>query len=104
LLDSGCTHLAVNRRLVEAEKLPTVDLPTPIWAFNADGSLNADKLITKSVRFQMQIGDHKEEATALVADLGKKDLFIGHDVGTCISTHEWLHKHNPFINWKTGKI
>ena len=30
-----------------------------------------------------------------VADIGKKDIFIGHD---------WLQHHNPEIDWQDNKI
>jgi hypothetical protein len=39
----------------------------------------------------MQINNHKERITLAVTDLGKEDIFLG---------HEWLQYHNPLIDWK----
>jgi len=38
---------------------------------------------------------HKECAVFEVCVLGKSNLIIG---------YTWLHKHNPEINWETGKV
>jgi len=38
---------------------------------------------------------HKENTVFKVCDLGKYNLIIG---------YTWLHKHNPEINWETGKV
>jgi len=40
---------------------------------------------------KMQVNDHKERITLAVTDLGKEDIFLG---------HEWLQYHNPSIYWK----
>jgi len=37
---------------------------------------------------------HKEHAVFEVCDLGKSNLII---------SYTWLHKHNPEIDWETGK-
>jgi len=39
--------------------------------------------------------EHKEHAVFEVCDLGKSNLIIG---------YTWLHKHNPEIDWETGKV
>jgi len=38
---------------------------------------------------------HKEHAVFEVCDLGKSNLIIG---------YTWLHKHNPEVDWETGKV
>jgi hypothetical protein len=43
----------------------------------------------------MKIQDHEEIIEFSVADIGQKDLFIGHD---------WLQHHNPEINWQEKQI
>ena len=40
---------------------------------------------------EMQGNNHKEHITLAVTDLGKEDIFLG---------HEWLQYHNPLIDWK----
>jgi len=43
----------------------------------------------------MAIGKHSERITLGVMNLGKSDLFLG---------HEWLHYHNPSIDWHLGSL
>jgi hypothetical protein len=44
---------------------------------------------------RMVIQDHVEQIQLAVANLGKTELFIG---------HEWLKKHNPSVDWKTSAL
>ena len=39
--------------------------------------------------------EHKEIMELLILDLGKQDMFLGHD---------WLQYHNPEIDWKNEKL
>ncbi len=41
------------------------------------------------------IGDHAERIDLAITDLKDRDIFLGHD---------WLIRHNPLINWQTGKM
>jgi hypothetical protein len=43
----------------------------------------------------MKIQDHEEIIEFSVANIGQKDLFIGHD---------WLQHHNLEINWQEKQI
>ena len=47
------------------------------------------------MELHLSIGRHHEQINLVVTDLGSKDLYLGHD---------WLKRHNPVINWKTGSI
>jgi len=40
---------------------------------------------------EMHVNDHKECITLTVTDLGKENVFLG---------HEWLQYHNPSTDWK----
>ena len=44
---------------------------------------------------QLQVGDHIERIDLGVTNLGKTEIFLGHD---------WLKLHNPLIDWQTGLI
>ena len=61
----------------------------------ADGSLNEGGPITEFVEVRMVIQDHMERIQLAVTNLGKIQLFIG---------HEWLKKHNPNIDWLTSTL
>ncbi|KIK80100.1 hypothetical protein PAXRUDRAFT_54534, partial [Paxillus rubicundulus Ve08.2h10] len=67
----------------------------PIPVYNAYGTLNQGGMITHYVMFCMTIGHHSEWLTFGVTNLGKGELFLG---------HEWLKHHNPSINWQTGSV
>jgi hypothetical protein len=49
--------------------------------------------ITEFVEVRMVIQDHTEQIQLAISNLGKMELFIG---------HEWLKKHNSNIDWRTS--
>jgi len=57
--------------------------------------MNRGGSITEEVILILSYQGHKECAVFEVCDLGKSNLIIG---------YTWLHKHNPEINWETGKV
>ena len=95
LLDSRCMSSAISKRFVKEHQINTIKLPRAIMATNADGTINAGGKITDMVRLKIKIQDHEEMMELTVADIGKKDIFIGHD---------WLQHHNPEIDWQDKKI
>ena len=48
-----------------------------------------------AIHYREQIGDHMEQISFVVTNLGKADVFLG---------YEWLQYHNPSINWKTLQL
>ncbi len=62
---------------------------------NADGTQNAGGSVTEFVELCLTIGEHRERIDLAITDLGKRDIYLGHD---------WLKHHNPSVNWKTGKV
>ena len=51
--------------------------------------------MTRVAPLEIEINSHKEQLEAVVMNLDKTDMFLGHD---------WLVKHNPEVNWKNGTI
>ncbi len=43
----------------------------------------------------MTIGGHTERIDLAITNLGKQDVYLGHD---------WLKRHNPSVNWKMQSI
>ncbi len=76
-------------------RLDTRKVAVPIPVYNADRSRNKVGDITEFMELQMTIGGHSERIDLTVTDLGMKDVYLGHD---------WLKRHNPVINWKTGTL
>ncbi len=95
LIDSGCTGSAINQAYVEKHNLDTKKALIPIPVYNADGTRNQGGDITEFVELSMTIGEHRERIDLTVTNLGKKDIYLGHD---------WLKCHNPSINWEHGMI
>ncbi len=95
LVDSGCTSSAINRAFVEKHNIPTHATAAPITVYNADGSKNSAGQITAFAEVRIEIGDHAEHIDLAITDLKDCDIFLGHD---------WLIRHNPLINWQTGKM
>ena len=93
LLDSGCTTTSISQELVDRMKLNTIKLPQVITVLNADGTINGK--ITNLVWLNMKIKNHEETLKCAVTNLGKRDIFLGHD---------WLSHHNPNINWTNREI
>ncbi len=95
LLDSGCTSSAINQSFIKKHHLETHKINVPIPVYNADGTRNASGDITEYIETRMTIKGHVEHIDLTVTNLGKKDIYLGHD---------WLKRHNPSVNWKTQSI
>ena len=95
LLDSGAQGNFIHRSVVEQHNLPTSLLKQPIELRNADASLNADHLITRSVDAQLITGPNSAKIKFLVANIGKSSAILG---------YPWLRQENPIINWRTSTI
>ncbi len=79
LLDSGCTRSTINCTYVREHWLETRKAAAPIPIYNADGTRNKEGNITKFVELQMTIRGHSERIDLAVTELGKKDIYLGHD-------------------------
>jgi len=51
--------------------------------------------VTEVAPLKIEINRHKKQLEAVVIDLNRMGMFLGHD---------WLVKHNPEVNWKNGTI
>ncbi len=67
----------------------------PIPVYNANRTRNQGGDITEFVELSLMIGEHREQIDLAVTNLGKKDIYLGHD---------WLKCHNPSVNWEHGTI
>ncbi|KAJ3007050.1 hypothetical protein NUW54_g3696 [Trametes sanguinea] len=95
LLDTGCTGSCIHRDLVRRAGLTAHPFDREVEVYNADGSPNIGGSITHYVLLDVQIGNHREKLQLLVTDLGKADIFLG---------HEWIEHHNPSIDWQKKLI
>ena len=90
LLDSGCTGSCIDETFVDKHGIETRELPKPIPVYNADGTLNANRMVTQMTQLRLTIGSHLELINFAVSTLDKNDIFLGHD---------WLQLHNLEIDW-----
>ena len=93
LVDSGCTHTGINKQLVKDKRIQTKSIDFSFKVFNADGTKNGE--VTKVAPLKIEINKHKKTLEAVVTDLNRTDMFLGHD---------WLVEHNPEVNWRNGTI
>ncbi len=52
-------------------------------------------MITQYTEIRLRVGDHAERIDLAVTELGDRQIFLGHD---------WLARHNPIVNWKSGGL
>ncbi len=95
LVNSGCTSSTFSWAFVERHNIPTHTMAAPITMYNVDGTKNQAGQITAFAEACIKISDHAEWINLTITDLKDWTIFLGHD---------WLARHNPLINWKTGKI
>jgi len=93
LVDSGCTHMGIDKQLVKDKRIQTRPINFSFEVFNTDRTKNGE--VAKVAPLEVKINGHKEQLEATVTDLNSTDMFLGHD---------WLVKHNPEVNWKNGTI
>ena len=70
-------------------------LEQPLKIKNVDGTLNKTGTVRFFVTLKFTAGKEVFQEDFYVTGLGRQDIIIG---------HPWLVKHNPTIDWKTGKI
>jgi hypothetical protein len=95
MIDSGTEGIFLNRKYVEKNRLECMRLQHPIPVFNIDGTLNKDGSIKETVSIQVEGSGHVENLRCFVTELGDNNMILG---------LPWLKKHNPDVEWNTGKI
>ena len=95
LLNCGAMGCYIDEGFANAKNLPMDHLPRPVPVYNADGSHNEGGPITHTVTLQLRVKDHIEVFPFTVTNTRKTDIIIGFN---------WLQKHNPNVDWKTGSI
>ena len=72
-----------------------MELETPVKAYNIDGMENKKRKIKNYVNLQFSLNGKEFQERFYVTGLGKQKVILG---------LPWLRKHNPGINWQTGKL
>jgi len=93
LVDSGCTHTGINKKLVKEEKIRKKLMDRSFKIFNISGTKNRE--VTRFALLELEINRYKEHINVIVTDLNGIDIFLGYN---------WLVKHNLEINWNSETI
>jgi hypothetical protein len=70
-------------------------LTKPIPIYNVNGTANDAGAITDIADIILRYKNHSERTQLAVTHLGKQSLILGYN---------WLHNHNPEINWQTKGV
>ena len=96
LVDSGCTASIMDAEFVRYNKFPTTQLHSLMITCNADGPMNANRLITHMAKVIIDLGlGHRETITCLLGKYETHKLML---------RDNWLQKHNPSIDWVAWKV
>ena len=93
LVNSGYTHIGINKHLVKEEKIKMESLETPFKVYNTNRIKNRKAI--QFVSLEMKINEHIENISIVVTDLNSMDIFLRYD---------WLVKHNPQVNYNKETI
>ena len=93
LVDSGVYSIFIHERVIKEYGFKKELLPHPYNIFNADNTPNKAGMIMHRVMLKLKIGEHESAHSALITNLGTKDIILG---------MMYLRAHNPKIDWKAG--
>ncbi len=94
MIDSGSQSSLVSEGFVLKHQLTCAPLRPAIPIQGLDGEPLSKGSISHVVVLNVKLGDHSEFKTFGIVKM-PWDLLLGID---------WLQKHNPVINWKSGSI
>jgi hypothetical protein len=95
LIDCSATGCFIDIEWVKLNNIPTHPLTNPIPVYNVDGTANDASTITDIANVILRYETHSERTQLAVTHLGKQSLILGYN---------WLHNHNPEINWQTKDV
>ena len=90
LIDSGATGNFMDLRLLFRDNFVLICLPTPILAYNVDGTTNQKGTIRWKVRTTLTLGNHSHPIELMILQLNTPRVILG---------IPWLRKWNPTIDW-----
>ena len=77
LVNSGCTYIGINEKLVKDKKISTKPIDFLFEVFNADGIKNGE--VTRVAPLEIRINRHTERLETAVTDLNGTYMFLGYD-------------------------
>jgi hypothetical protein len=95
LINCGTMGCFIDIEWVKLNNIPMCPLTKPIPVYNVDGTANDASMITDITDVILQYEKHLEHTQLAVTHLGKQSMILGYN---------WLHNHNPEINWQTKDV
>jgi hypothetical protein len=95
LIDCSATGCFIDIEWAKLNNIPTRPLTKPILVYNVDSTANDASMITDITNVILRYENHSERTQLAVTHLGKQSMILGYN---------WLHNHNPEINWQTKDI
>jgi hypothetical protein len=99
-----CTQALVDCRVMgyfidinwaKLNNIPTCPLTNVIPVYNVNGTANEAGMIIEITNLILCHDNHSEHTQFTVTHLGKQSIILGYN---------WLHNHNPEINWQTKEV
>ena len=95
LIDLGIEGLLIDKQFCQEKEIKLKKIAMLIPVFNVDGSANEGGVIMNKayllIRIMNSEGDyHDKQCKLLITNLGEENVILETD---------WLHEHNPQINW-----
>ena len=76
-MDSGCTYVRINKKLVKDEKIKIEPINILFKVFNANGTKNGE--VMRFALLKVEVNRHKKRINAAVIDLNGMDMFLEYD-------------------------
>jgi hypothetical protein len=95
LIDCSTMGRFIDIKWAKLNNIPTRLLTKPIPVYNIDGTANDTGMITDITDIILRYENHSERTQLAVTRLGKQSMILGYN---------WLHNHNPEINWQTKDV
>jgi len=76
-VDSECTHVRINKKLVKDEKIKIEPINILFKVFNANGTKNGE--VMRFAPLKVEVNRHKKRINAAVIDLNGIDMFLEYD-------------------------
>jgi hypothetical protein len=95
LIDCGATRCFIDIEWAKLNNVPTCPLTKPISVYNVNSTSNNTGAITDIANMILRYENHSERTQLAITRLGKQSLILGYN---------WLHNHNPEINWQTKDV
>src|SRR5437868_7772000 len=95
MIDSAATEDFIDYSFAMVHQLPLKKIKQPRNIYMVDGTVSQAGPITHTTEVPMDIGNHKEKITFLIARLIKHEVILG---------MPWLTNHQPRIKWGKQEV